>query len=164
MPFKDLNIAKKEVYEKCNFLFTNLQLNSESQEYDACSFKLNENKIEYRKSKITPKKTGQFVAIWKRNQKGETVPFDVLDELDFMIISVRDHENFGQFIFPKTILMQKGVISQNGQSGKRGIRVYAPWHVVSNQQANKTKLWQNQYFVEINGDLDIQSAKKRFTN
>jgi hypothetical protein len=68
----------------------------------------------------------------------------------------------GQFIFPKTVLANKGIISKNGISGKRGIRVYPPWDVPNNKQAEKTQRWQLNYFLTIktDGTTDLDLAKK----
>ena len=158
----DLQLAEKLLYNECGFQLQNLIWNPESTNYGACSFELNNYKIQYRVANITPTKIGQFVAIWKRNNKGITAPFDVADSLDFMIISVRDSENFGQFIFPKSVLVSHGIISQNEKGGKRGIRVYAPWDKPENKQAIKTQAWQVNYFVEIkeNSHLDLEFVKK----
>ena len=151
----DLQLAEKLLYSKCGFQLQNLVWNSESANYAACSFELNIYKIQYRVANITPTKIGQFVAIWKRNNQGITAPFDVADALDFLIISVRDSENFGQFIFPKSVLVSKGIISQNEKGGKRGIRVYAPWDKPTNKQAMQTQAWQVHYFVEIRENLPV---------
>ena len=151
----DLQLAEKLLYSKCGFQLQNLVWNSESANYAACSFELNIYKIQFRVANITPTKIGQFVAIWKRNNKGITAPFDVADALDFLIISVRDSENFGQFIFPKSVLVSKGIISQNEKGGKRGIRVYAPWDKPTNKQAMQTQAWQVHYFVEIRENLPV---------
>ena len=161
----DLKFAEKSVYNKCGFQLQNLVWNSESANYGACYFELNEKIIQYRVANITPTKIGQFVAIWKRNNEGITAPFDVSDSLDFMIISVRDSENFGQFIFPKSVLVSHGIISQNEKGGKRGIRVYAPWDKPENKQAIKTQAWQVNYFVEIreNSHLDLEFVKKNLS-
>ncbi len=158
----DLQLAEKLLYNECGFQLQNLIWNSESTNYGACSFELNNYKIQFRVANITPTKIGQFVAIWKRNNQGITAPFDVADSLDFMIVSVRDSENFGQFIFPKSVLVSKGIVSQNEKGGKRGIRVYAPWDKPENKQAIKTQAWQVNYFVEIkkNSHLDLEFVKK----
>lgn len=162
----DLQLAEKLLYNECGFQFQKLVWNSESGNYGACSFELNSKLIQYRVANITPKKIGHFVAIWKRNNKGITTPFDVLDSLDFMIISVRDSENFGQFIFPKSVLISHGIISQNEKGGKRGIRVYAPWDKPENKQAIKTQAWQINYFVEMNEDslTDLEKVKRILSN
>ncbi len=64
----NLQKVKEMVYDKCGFAMSNLILNPESSDYAACSFELNGKTIQHRVSKITPTKTGQFVAIWKRNK------------------------------------------------------------------------------------------------
>ena len=149
----DLKIAKELVYDKCCFNLTDPKLNAESLEYGACSFVLNCLTIQHRVSKITPTKTGQFVTIWKRNTKGITEPFDISDDLDFIIITSKNGDNFGQFIFPKSILAEKGIITKNGKEGKRGIRVYPPWDIATNKQAEKTQSWQSKYFLTINKNI-----------
>lgn len=153
----NLKIIKEHFYNTCGFEFTNLSINSESLEYGACSFKLNGKLMQHRVSKITPAKTGQFVTIWKRNKNGISEPFDSKDEFDFVIItSIRD-ENGGQFIFPKSILIEKGIITSNGKEGKRGIRVYPPWDKTTSKQAEKTQKWQSEYFIHftnINSSLN----------
>lgn len=148
-----LTMAKKLIYDKCGFRITNVKHHVESAEYGGCSFELDGKKILYRASKTTPTKIGQFVTIWKRNINGTTMPFDVVDDFDFVIISSARDGNFGQFIFPKSVLADKGIITANGKDGKRGIRVYPPWDVVNNRQAIKTQNWQTKYFVSISDDV-----------
>lgn len=155
----DLKVVKELVYDKCGFDLTNLKQNIESKEYGACSFKLNNKTIQYRASKITPTKSGQFVTIWKRNKEGLTVPFDIFDDLDYIFITSKSGDNFGQFIFSKLILAERGIITYKGKIGKRGIRVYPPWDLTISGQAKKTQSWQSKYFITIkNGnstDLDL---------
>ena len=148
----ELKTAKTLIYDQCGLELTNLKLNSESLEYGACSFELNNKKIQYRFSKITPKKTGQFVTIWKRNNHGITIPFDISDDLDFIIIGAKRENDLGQFIFPKSILAEKGIISRDNKEGKRGIRIYPPWDDVTNKQAEKTQIWQTKYFFTFDGE------------
>jgi hypothetical protein len=152
---KDLETVKKLLYDKCGFKLTNLIQHSESLEYGACSFILNDMKIQQRISKITPTKTGQFVTIWKRNNNGITEPYDIIDDLDFIIIISKSDHNFGQFVFPKSILGQNGIITQNGKVGKRGIRVYPPWVICTNKQAMLTQSWQTKYFITISKEKEI---------
>lgn len=160
----DLKVVKELLYDKFGFHLTDPKLNSESMEYGACSFMLNGKTIQHRVSKITQTKTGQFVTIWKRNKDGVTEPFDISDDLDFIVITSKSGENFGQFIFPKTVLADKGIITQNGKEGKRGIRVYPPWDRVTNKQAEQTQGWQTKYFLTIknDGSTDFVLAKKLF--
>ncbi|MBC7390620.1 MAG: MepB family protein [Opitutaceae bacterium] len=155
---KLLQTIKDSIYDKYNLVLTDFNINEESKEYEACSFKLNNKIVQYRTSKITPTKTGQFVSIWKRNKEGITAPFHISDELDFIIITSKDGENLGQFLFPKSVLVEKEIISTNTKEGKRGIRVYPPWDVVTNNQAKKTQAWQIKYFIDLKDDLDKKIA------
>jgi hypothetical protein len=157
----ELKMVKELLYDKCSFELKELKLNSESAEYGACSFNLDENKMVHRVSKITPTKVGQFVTIWKRNKNGQTEPFDISDDFDFMAITSRNGDNIGQFIFPKSVLVDKGIITQNGKGGKRGMRVYPPWDTVTNKQAEKTQSWQINYFITIqNNPNDFDLIRK----
>ena len=151
----DLKIAKELVYDKCGFDFTNLKLDTESIAYGACSFELNGKTVQYRVAKTTPTKTGQFVTIWKRNADGITEPFSVSDNVDFIVISAKSADNFGQFIFPQSVLADKAIITKNSKEGKRGIRVYPPWDITKNKQAQKTQAWQTKYFLTIKEDDSI---------
>jgi hypothetical protein len=163
LPASELLSIKELVYDNCNYEFSNLVIDSESAEYQASSFQLNSIEFIHRFSKITPTKIGQFVTIWKRNHKGITAPFDVSDNFDFIVITSKSDENLGQFVFPKAVLLEKGIISSNNNSGKRGIRVYPPWDVPTSKQAEKTQLWQTKYFYSINKDaFDIELVKRLF--
>jgi len=151
----NLKIVIQCVYDKCGFELTNPKLDTESVKYGACSFELDGKTIQHRVSKITPTKAGQFVTIWKRNKDGITEPFDTADALDYIIITSKSDENFGQFIFPKAVLADQGIITVKGKSGKRGIRVYPPWDVVTSKQAEKTQSWQTKYFFLIKKDNSV---------
>lgn len=162
---KDLKVVHELVYDRCGFDLINLKQNIESKEYGACTFELGGKIIQQRVSKITPTKTGQFVTIWKRNKEGITEPFENSDDFDFVFITTREVNNLGQFIFPKSILVEKGIIKSNGKVGKRGIRVYPPWTVTTNKQAKITQNWQTKYFLTIKNDnsIDFDLIKKILT-
>lgn len=166
LPFsalQDLELVKQWLYEPCGLELTDLEWQIESQEYGACSFCLGGRAIQYRSSKITPTKTGQFVAIWKRNEEGMTRPFEA-SEVDFFIIAARKGDQLGQFIFPKEMLAQKGIVSTQQKEGKRGMRVYPPWDVTANKQAKETQAWQIKYFVQIkeSSPSDLETVKRYF--
>lgn len=142
-----------------------LKRNAESVAYGACSFELNGLKIEHRTSKTTPTKSGQFVTIWKRSEEGLTTPFDMSDDIDFVVITSRSGENLGQFILPKSVLVQQGIFSQNGKGGKRGIRVYPPWDTTHSRQAAATQSWQIPYFWSLQKGIapDYDQVRNLFT-
>lgn len=158
----DLIATKKLVYDPCQFKLTNPSIEFESIEYGAYEFKLNELSIKFRVAKVTPTKIGQFVTLWKRIGNSPICPYDLFDPIDFYVISVRNNNYFGQFVFHKSVLAEQGVLSINGECGKRAIRVYPPWDKVMNKQAEKTQSWQKKYFIEISENKFNDT--KRFKN
>lgn len=135
----------------------------EAKDYYGSDFKIKQFYIKYRKAKITPKKVGCFVALWKRGSDGKTTPFDVSDEFDFYFIEVEDSEKNGIFIFSKTILETHGILSSN-KKGKCGFRLYPSWCVSLNTTAQKTQNWQLPYFIDLNKseENNINQFKKIF--
>lgn len=154
----NLKQIEREIYEKCKFKISDFQFEAESKEYDACRFNLNGRKIISRTSKVTPKKTGQFVTFWKRNENGLIEPLEENESFDFYIINLRSEKKFGQFVFPKSVLVTKGIISTPNKEGKRGFRVYPIWDIALNKQAKQTQKWQLNYFYEINDATDIKKV------
>lgn len=161
---KNLSQIKKEVYEVCGLEITDFELESESKEYDACRFKLNGKKVLCRGAKITPKKAGQFVTFWKRNEGGPIAPFDVSDLIDFYVVNVRSEDKFGQFVFPKSVLVKRGIISTPKKEGKRAFRVYPTWDIVKSKQAQRTQQWQLEYFYEINPSTNFNKVRELYKN
>jgi hypothetical protein len=159
---KELINIKELLFDEADLAISDLKTEHESQEYGASSFRVDGLLIQYRVSKITATKTGQFVTIWKRNAQGSTQAFEASDELDFMLISSRDKEQLGLFLFPKSVLIDKGIVATKHQAGKRGIRVYPPWDKPTSKQAEKTQQWQTKYFLTIdnNHPIDSSLAKK----
>lgn len=153
---------KTEIYDKIAFQISKMNNELEGREYDACQFELNGRKIICRSSKITPKKVGQFVTFWRRNKEGITEPFSESDRIDFYIINVKSEDNFGQFVFPKSELINKGIMSTNKKDGKRGFRVYPKWDKTQNKQAEKTQKWQLKYFYEINATTDFKKVNELY--
>lgn len=154
-------LAIQTIAYKPNGLFCNAIVQEpESKEYGACSFIIDHKTIKFRVAKITPTKIGQFVTLWKRIGRGPIMPFDLSDSVDFFIVSVRSAQHFGQFIFPKNILWQKGFVSKEGNGGKRAMRVYPPWDITDSPQARKTQSWQLLYFVELHPIFDAANLKK----
>ncbi|MCF6348642.1 MAG: MepB family protein [Flavobacteriaceae bacterium] len=154
----NLNIIKTEIYDKCELKISDFKMETESKEYDACRFKLNGLSIISRNAKITPKKVGQFVTFWKRSGNGSIEPLNETDRIDFYVVNVRTKNHFGQFVFPKPVLIKKGIISTEKKEGKRGFRVYPIWDKTKNKQAEKTQKWQLKYFYEIVATTDFKKA------
>ncbi len=158
----NLNQIKTKVYDKCSFEISDFKFEPESKEYDASRFELSGRNILSRNAKITPKKVGQFVTFWKRNRYGIIEPFSESDRIDFYVVNVRIENEFGQFVFPKSVLIKKGIISTQKKEGKRAFRVYPKWDVVKNKQAEQTQKWQLNYFYEINNSIDLKKVSELY--
>lgn len=155
---ENLNQIKTEVYDKIKVEISDFRTEQESKEYGACRFEVNGQHIISRSAKITPKKIGQFVTFWKRNGNGPIEPFSVTDPIDFYAVNVRAKNKLGQFVFPKSVLIKKGIISTDTKEGKRAFRVYPVWDMVKNKQAEQTQKWQLNYFYEINNATDFNKV------
>lgn len=153
---------KALVFDKCRFTCSGLALMAESSEYGACSFRLNEKEVRMRVAKVTPKKIGQFVTLWKRNSQGITEPPNINDSFDLFVINARFQGRFGQFVFPKSVLYMNGIVSGEGSKGKRGIRVYPPWDRPVSLQAQKSQRWQAEFFLELNKTPDLERARELY--
>jgi len=154
----NLNQIKTEVFDRCSLEISKLKLEVESTEYDACIFELNGRFIISRSAKVTPKKVGQFVTFWKRVKSGPIEPFNESDKIDFYIVNVRTKNMLGQFVFPKSLLIKKGILSTKNKDGKRAFRVYPKWDLVKSKQAERTQKWQLNYFYEINNSIDLKKV------
>lgn len=140
-----LKQAQHDLFDLLGLQIANFEAAVENNDYQSCRFSLGNQHIQFRCAKLTPKKAGQFVATWKRGIDKQAVPYHHNDQLDLLIIAMADLS--GQFIFPKTVLLEKGIIAGKASSGKNGIRVYAPTDQVFNSQAIKTREWQRKYFI-----------------
>lgn len=134
---------------------------AESAAYAAASFELDGLRVRFRVAKITPTKVGQFVTLWQRSGTGPIAPFDAADPVDLFVVSTRDGERFGQFVFPAALLAARDVLSRGGQGGKRAIRVYPPWVVAGSKQAQATQRWQLAYFVADGADAALARGRYR---
>ena len=161
----DLAKARELVYDPCGFTCSQISISPECVEYGASFLQLDNLNIIFRVAKITPKKRGQFVTLWKRNKKSVIEPYDTLDPLDYIVVSTRDNSLLGQFVFPRSILLEKNIISINGEGGKLGIRVYPPWEKAINRQAKHTQEWKINYFLEIpeQGILDCERSRTLYS-
>lgn len=148
----DLVLAEELIYKPSGLILHNFKTEDESSDYGASEFTINSHSIKFRVGKITPNKVGQFVTFWKRICKGPILPYEFNDFFDFLVVSVRAEDQLGQFVFPKAMLCEKGIVSHNGKEGKRAMRIYPPWDKTESSQAKKTQAWQLQYFIKFSDD------------
>ena len=159
MEISEIQLLEKQLFKHLGKKISKIQLEAESKEYLALTFQLDGQKVIFRKAKITPTKTGQFVTIWKRNLDGITASFDISDDFQFIIILAQKEESLGLFIFPKATLHQKRIISDENKDGKRGIRVYPSWDSPTSKQAIKTQEWQSDFFLDLGLKLNPSSPQ-----
>jgi len=159
-----LKIVQEKIYNKCSLPITDYLEEIESKEYKASQFQLSDKSIICRDSKITPKKIGQFVTFWKRKDEGPIEPFRETDSFDFFVVNVKAGDKLGQFVFPISVLIKKGIISTSKKEGKRAIRVYPSWDTPLNATAIRTQKWQLDYFYELNPATDLEKVKALYDN
>lgn len=142
-----------------------MRLEVDNLEYGAAVARVGAAKVRYRVGKLTPRKVGAFVAVWRRAPDGSTEPFPAEEDIDLLIITVREGPDFGVFVFPKAALVDHRIVSMGGRGGKRGFRVYPPWSVTTNPQAQRTRRWQGDFFIQLSGpgDIDTRRARRLFT-
>lgn len=122
-------------------------------------FAINNQRIKFRVAKITPKKLGQFVTLWKRIGGGDIMPHDMEDPIDLFIITVRDVATSGQFVFPKAVLWAKGIVSKDGKGGKRAMRLCPAWDKPDNAQAKNRKLCNLIVFLRYQCNVHLTHLK-----
>ena len=154
--FPSFLTTKQNFLDTENIHISNIQVESESYEYEAVTCTYNKQTIKFRKAKITPTKTGQFVTIWKRNTPKTIAPYDITDNIKFVIIYVESDTKKGIFIFPQSVLIKYNIFSQNNIGGKRAIRVYPAWDNPTSKQAQATQKWQITYFIDHTNKNNIQ--------
>lgn len=104
----ELEQLQNSIFSKLNLIISRLQPDSECEEYFGHSFQLNQFSIKFRKAKITPKKIGQFVTLWKRNPESkQTEPFTSEDLLIFTLSSVIKVINPDSSFSPNKFLFRK---------------------------------------------------------
>lgn len=153
-----------ELFEKANLEISEFEVETEGRSYSACQYNLNGEKIYSRTAKITPKKIGQFVTCWKRNSNKITEPFNENESLDYLIIIVENQYHKGLFVFPKEILIEHGIISNQLKQGKRGFRVYPNWDLTKSKQALLSQNWQLNYFFDCNEAKSVNLLINLFAN
>ena len=158
---KELNKIESLFIKNYGQKITNLTIENECDEYFGFNFQIEKLNFKFRKSKITPKKVGQFVTLWKRNSEKQTEPFNENDNFDFFIFVSEQDEKFGFFIFSKKILIEKNILSTQIKEGKRGFRLYPTWVKTENKQAEKSQSWQTEYFIDLknNEQNNIEKLK-----
>ncbi|PTI71862.1 MepB protein [Staphylococcus succinus] len=144
------------------FSLINHEFEQWNQEYEAFNFEFNGVEFKSRLAKKTPKKVGYFVAFWRKNEINKNRPFNFNESKDKLIINILDGSKKGQFVFPKDLLVKKGIISSEKYKGKMAIRVYPSWEQNLNKTAVSTQKWQIPYFLDFSKGFDEEKIKKLY--
>ncbi|WP_426355027.1 MepB family protein [Exiguobacterium sp. R-39] len=148
--FDALAYVQKIMYKPYDLYPQFIQEEVQNSDYSAGLFHLRSKSIRFRVAKTTPKKAGQFVAFWEKDDKNKNQPFSDKTATDLLVVNIFTNDNkFGQFIFPKEVLIKQKILSTNTIKGKMAIRVYPSWEYPTSKQAIATQTWQVEYFVEI---------------
>ena len=131
--------------------------------YGAATCETPDGLVRFRVARVTPRKTGLFVAVWRRAADGGTEPFDTSDQRRLVIVA-REESGFGAFVFPSEVLASHGAVAVDGAGGKRGFRVYPPWSAATSPQAAATQSWQCSWFLPLADELpeDLGAAHRLF--
>lgn len=140
----------ESLYLPLGWRLTKIIEENQNKEYGGYRLQLNQVEIRFRIAKITPKKVGQFVAFWEKEQ-GVNIPYNYQGSPDFIVVYTEQHEKKGHFVFPKKVLKERGILSDGEKVGKMGIRIYPPWDQPTSPQGRATQKWQLAYFV-TNGE------------
>lgn len=154
---EDLLRAIMKVLESKEELF--LQIEEQNIDYEGAVFRLNQRAYRTRLAKLTPKKKGYFVAAWEKDANGTNQAYQYEDSPNKLIVSVIDGEKCGQFIFPKSVLLAKGILKTATQKGKMAFRVYPNWVSDLNATATKTQAWQSDYFIDGSNGFEAEKLK-----
>lgn len=144
-----LNIISKKIFEP-NHLMVSAVQEEQNSKYGAGIFQLASKTVRFRVAKTTPTKSGQFVAFWEKNKQNENQPFAYETAPDLLAITTfTETGHFGQFIFPKEVLLRQNILKSHTTKGKMAIRVYPAWDQPASKIALKTQRWQLPYFLDL---------------
>ena len=161
--YEALAYVNKVIYEPNHLSVKRVQEEKQNSKYGAGTFNLSSKKVRFRVAKSTPIKIGQFVAFWEKDKMKTNQPFSYDKSPDLLVVTTFEINNkFGQFIFPKEILLNHHILQSHSTEGKMAIRVYPSWDEPTSKQAIKTQKWQLPYFVDMS-ELNSKTITKIMT-
>lgn len=126
----------------------NLFVEKQNQAYEGLTFNLRDKSYRSRLAKKTPNKKGYFVVFWEKDAQNNNQPYAFESAPDQLIVLVLDDKKQGIFLFPKKVLLEQGILTNQTSKGKMGIRVYPTWESELNTSAQRTQKWQAVYFTD----------------
>lgn len=158
--YKALCYVNELIYKPNHLLLKSVQEEKQNAKYGAGIFQLSSKTVRFRVANTTSTKTGQFVAFWEKDENNKNQPYSYEEAPDLLVITTfkSDYE-FGQFVFPKEVLLNQHILKSNSTKGKMAIRVYPGWDVPTSKQAMKTQEWQLPYFVDLSNSNNAPKEK-----
>jgi len=155
-------------YEPNGLTIKAIREETQNSEYGAGVFQLNSKSVRFRVAKETPTKLGQFVVFWEKDINNKNQAFSYENATDLLVINTfsNDNQSFGQFVFPKEVLVKQNILKTATSKGKMAIRVYPSWDTPDSKQALATQKWQLPYFVVMSNknSLQLQELLKLYYN
>ncbi|MFB7158167.1 MepB family protein [Lysinibacillus sp. NPDC056232] len=164
---KTLTYVNELLYEPNDLTIKNICEETQNSDYGAGIFQLNSKLVRFRVAKITPTKIGQFVSFWEKDEANKNQAFSFDNATDLLVINTfNDNGDFGQFVFPKEVLLKQNILKTANTKGKMAIRVYPSWETPTSKQAIATQKWQLPYFIKIDdaNSLPIPELLKLYSN
>lgn len=165
--YEVLEFMGQTIYKPNQLVAKSIQAEKQNAEYGAGTFQLASKTVRFRVAKRTPKKIGQFVAFWEKNNNNKNRPFLSEEAPDLLVITTfKNKDEWGQFIFPKKILIEKNILQSAFSKGKMAMRVYPSWDKPTSKQAIQTQKWQLPYFVDMSilNQISIDEINKLYNS
>jgi len=153
---KTLTYVNELLYEPNHLTIKNIREETQNSDYGAGIFQLNSKSVRFRVAKITPTKVGQFVSFWEKDAANKNQAFSYENATDLLVINTfNNNGDFGQFVFPKEVLLKQNILKTANTKGKMALRVYPSWDTPTSKQAIVTKKWQSPYFVKVDATTSL---------
>lgn len=145
-----LNDVNKMMYEPNGLTVGRVREEKHNSKYGAGAFECSSRTIRFRVANVTPNKVGQFVSIWEKDSSNKNQPYSYDESTDLLVITTfKNNDEYGQFIFPKEVLLKQKVLKSHSTKGKMAMRVYPIWDTPTSKQAMKSQQWQLPYFIDM---------------
>src|SRR6478752_10602638 len=106
--YEALTYVNENFYKPNQFVIKAIREEAQNSDYGAGIFQLNSKSIRFRVAKTTPNKVGQFVSFWEKDAAHKNQAFSYGKATDLLVINTFTSTNrFGQFIFPKEVLLKQ---------------------------------------------------------
>lgn len=140
---------KKEDFDTFVSHFTDVEevvLESQNEAYYGMYIRSKGITYRVRKAKQTPKKEGQFVVLWEKDENNQNQAYAAHTFPDYLVVFCEHPNGGGYFIFPQAVLQFEKILRTEHHRGKMGFRLYPPWDEPKSKTAMKTQKWQCPYF------------------